>query len=124
MYAIEDFELLERLVAHFACLITTPHVLTETSNLVDLYGKEGSAFHACFKGTVGEMHVFCEKSVLVVQDTSFEDLGLADAGISLLSRRLGFLVLTDDLNLHLALAKRGVDTLNFNHIRTANWRFE
>jgi hypothetical protein len=31
------------------------------------------------------------------------------------------LVLTDDLQLHLALVNRGVDSINFNHLRTFFW---
>jgi hypothetical protein len=47
-------------------------------------------------------------------------LGLTDAAIAMLqSRKL--LVLTVDLNLWLALQRRGVDAVDFNHLRALNW---
>jgi hypothetical protein len=41
---------------------------------------------------------------------------LTDAAIAKVSSR-GILVLTSDLNLQLALQRRGLGVLNFNHVR-------
>ena len=51
-YTIEDFELLERFIAEFKILITTPHVLTEVSNLGDLSrpGTGGTSLLVCPHG--------------------------------------------------------------------------
>lgn len=62
-----------------------------------------------------------EESRSVVRDGSFERLGLADAAISVLCRR-DVLVLTEDLDLYTALSGRGVDAVNFSHVRPLNWR--
>jgi hypothetical protein len=35
--------------------------------------------------------------------------------------RHNHLVLTDDLTLEITLHQRGVDAINFNHIRASNW---
>jgi hypothetical protein len=120
-YTIEDFELLTDLVGQFRVLITTPHVLTEVSNLAALHGAELSAFRGLFKQTIEEMDEQYDESRLIAGHSSFERLGLADAAISTLSRR-SFLVLTDDLDLHAALSRAGVDAINFNHIRTLFWQ--
>lgn len=45
---------------------------------------------------------------------------LTDAAIATVCSR-GVLVLTADLNLQLALQRRGADALNFNHVRTLGW---
>jgi hypothetical protein len=48
----EDFDLLDRFMAEFKTLITTPHVLTEVSNLGDLNGPEREVFSSWFVRTV------------------------------------------------------------------------
>jgi hypothetical protein len=53
---------------------------------------------------------------LIAADPRFPDLGLTDAAI-LMAARGKCLVLTADLELHLALQARGIDAINFNHIR-------
>ena len=40
VYTIEDFELLQGLIAYLGDVITTPHVLTEVSNLANLHEPE------------------------------------------------------------------------------------
>ena len=65
-YTLEDLELLERLVEQFRTLITTPHVLTEVSNLASLRGKELTAFRLLFRLLVDQMKEFCDESQFVV----------------------------------------------------------
>jgi hypothetical protein len=119
-YTIEDFDLLEILVSQFETLISTPHLLTEASNLAALQGEELTILRGQFKTMVGQMREFYDESRSVVADTTFARLGLTDAAIATLCRR-SMLVLTDDLQLHLALVNRGADSINFNHIRTFFW---
>jgi rRNA-processing protein FCF1 len=119
-YAIEDFDLLERFISNFNKLITTPHVLTEVSNLASLHGKELRALRGAFRSLVEQMKEFFDESQSVVADASFDRLGLTDAAIAMIGRH-NLLVLTDDLDLHTLLLRRGVDALNFNHIRPWNW---
>jgi predicted nucleic acid-binding protein len=121
MYTIEDFELLERLMAQFGSLVTTPHLLTEVSNLATLHTDELQILRRLFKETVFQMQEFYDESRSVVADAAFERLGLTDAAVATLCRR-SMLVLTDDLQLYLALLDRGVDSINFNHIRTFFWQ--
>lgn len=121
-YTIEDFELLELLVAHFGILVTTPHFLTEVSNLATLQGAELATLNALFKVTVRQAEECYDESQHIVAHETFDRLGLADAAIVTLCRR-SMLVLTDDLELHIALLNRRVDTINFNHIRTAFWQY-
>jgi rRNA-processing protein FCF1 len=120
-YNAKDFDLLERLLGHFGKLVTTPHVLTEVSNLTDLPGKELHTIRALFKAEVEVMEERHQESREIVRDVCFERLGLADAAIAVLCRQ-DVLVLTADLELWAALQSRGVDCLNFNHVREVGWR--
>ena len=117
-FAPEDYDLLEWLIARFSQLVSTPHILTEASNLTRLAGRELVELRSNFKMVAERMVELYEPSKLVVSDPCFIQLGLTDAAIA----RQRLLVLTVDLDLYLLLEQRGVDVINFNHIRTANWR--
>jgi predicted nucleic acid-binding protein len=120
-YTREDFDLLEWLVSCFSKLFTTPHVLTEVSNLAgSLVGRERLAIRSLIGLVVDEMEERFDASRAVVRDACFERLGLTDAAIAMLCER-GMLVLTGDLELYLALQARGADALNFSHIRSLGW---
>jgi hypothetical protein len=108
-YTVEDFDLLGQIVEQFRTLVTTPHVLTELSNLRDLQGEERPAFRSGFVRTVEQ-----------ATDPSFDRLGLTDAAIASLSRH-SYLFLTDDLNLYLTLLERGVDAINFSYLQQLRW---
>jgi len=115
-YTIEDFELLDRIMAQFKTLITTPHVLTELSNLGDLQGEERLGFRSWFVQTIEQATEYRDESRLVVKDPSFDRLGLTDAAIAALGRH-SYLFLTDDLDLYVTLLKRGVDAINFSYLQ-------
>ncbi|HEY0098091.1 MAG TPA: hypothetical protein VGB76_03955, partial [Pyrinomonadaceae bacterium] len=51
----------------------------------------------------------------------FPKLGLTDAGILNLAKDQ-YLVLSNDFKLVGYLSKQGVDAINFNYIRTLNWK--
>ena len=55
-------------------------------------------------------------------DSLFEDLGLADAAISTAARENNCGVLTDDMDLYVRLSQKGVNAINFAHLRAQNWR--
>ncbi|MBV9493689.1 MAG: hypothetical protein JOZ54_05555 [Acidobacteria bacterium] len=110
-YTRVDLDLVNRLVRRFDRLVTTPHILTEVSDLApDEYW---SAF-------VNDLMVFDETFVPareLVLGGDIQRLGLADAAIARCAQE-GVLVLTDDLPLSQRLAKRRHHVLNLNHLRT------
>ena len=103
-------------------LITTPHVLTEVSNLGDLHGHELELFRSWFVRTVEQSREHYDESRLVVRADCFQRLGLTDAAIAALARR-NYLFLTDDFDLYSTLARQGADAINFNHLRSRDWQF-
>ncbi len=58
--------------------------------------------------------------VNAVQLDNFTKYGLTDCGIVTLAKNK-YLVLTDDFKLANYLQKVGIDTINFNNIRTYGW---
>jgi hypothetical protein len=118
-YTTEDYWLLVRLVSWFGELFTAPHILTQTSDLSTLPGQELHRIRHLFRDLIGGAREWLDDSRMAA-DPCFERLGLADAAIAVASGR-GLLVVTDDFDLQLTLAQRGVDALNFNHIRPLGW---
>ena len=120
-FTIEDFDLLQRLIAWFGRLYATPHVLSQVSDLADLPGKELHKIRHLFRLVV-EQHIdeSYDPSRVLVADPVFEIHGLADAAIATVGGR-GVLVLTADVKLQLALQRRGTDALNFYHVRQLAW---
>jgi hypothetical protein len=72
------------------------------------------AFRTLLNWPIREHHHPCRS---LANDQGFLRFGLTDTGIAMAAPGK-YLVLTDDLALFGLLAKRGVDVLNFNHVRT------
>ena len=119
-FTIEDFDLLTRLIDWFGKLFATPHVLSQTSDLTDLRGRELLKVRQLFKVATEQMEEFYDPSRVLVADPIFERLGLTDAAIAKVSSQ-GILVLTADVELQLEVQQRGADALNFNHARMLDW---
>jgi len=121
-FETEDFDLLVDLAEYLGKVFTTPHILTEVSNLAKLRGRDLPAFRLAYKVLVEQVDEFYDESRAVVADAAFMPLGLTDAAIAMLHCRK--LVLTVDFRLWVALRLRGVDAVNFRHLRGPNWRWE
>jgi hypothetical protein len=115
-FTVEDFDLLSQLIPWFGTLVTTPHVLSQVSDLTDLPGKDLHAVRRLFNILVEQMEESYHLSRVFVTHDLFSRLGVTDAAIATVCST-GILVLTTDLNLQLALLHGGADALNFNHIR-------
>lgn len=119
----EDFDLLVEFATLFTRIVSTPHILTELSNLT---GKLDSKRHSEVREII---KIFVLKKVDeaqvsaadIVQHEMFVRLGMADTAIHLIAPGK-YLVLTDELALVGTLRKRGIDVINFNNIRMLNWK--
>jgi hypothetical protein len=122
-FTIRDFELLASLIATFSRLVATPHMLGQVSDLADLPGGELRQIRQLFRSIVQEqIDESYEPAGQLVNHSTFELLGLTDAGIATVCSQ-GILVLTADVKLQLALQSRGGDAVNFHHVRAfaPNW---
>ena len=113
---LSDYRVLEVLIAQFQRILTTPHILTEVSNLAGRI--EGIREFLCswIEVTPEEF----EPSSELIDDPAFKNFGLADAAISSLCKRGGILLLTADLPLYGALTNRGFDVISFKQIQAIN----
>jgi hypothetical protein len=120
-FTIEEFSLLEKFFKIFSRVVTTPSVLTEVSNLL---GQLPQDLHPSFCGDfarrIEHLEEYYSRSVDIVNATHFTTFGLTDSGIAELVIDK-YLVLTDDLDLFGYLQNRGIDAINFNHLRLMVW---
>ncbi len=119
-FSVADYRLLAYVVGQFKTVLTTPHVLTEVSNLAKLGNPELTTLRGRFRDIVERTEEIYEASRTVMAEPTFAALGLTDAAITLAAKR-PMLVLTDDLELYRVLFRHGVDVINFNHLRSQQY---
>jgi len=118
----EDYDLLVQILSYFTKVVTTPNILTEVNSLANQLGEpERSECLVIFAQAIARLDEFYIESQNAAQLDNFAKFGLTDCGILTLAREK-YLVLTDDLRLANYLEKVGIDTINFNNIRTYGWR--
>lgn len=117
----EDYDLLVSILSYFSKIVTTPNILTEVNSLVNQIGEpERSQCYSVFAQSMNVLGEFYIESVDAVKLDNFTKYGLTDSGIVILAKDK-YLVLTDDFKLANYLQKIGIDTINFNNIRTYGW---
>lgn len=115
-YDAEDYHLLLRLKKVFKKAVTTPHVLTEVSNLInDLPEKTKAECLKKFYDTFVEIDELSIPSMEAAQRPEFHFLGLTDSALALVSDQ--FLIVTDDARLVKKMNESQLEALNFNHLR-------
>lgn len=120
-YTIDDFELLDRLLAQFQTAVTTPPILTEVSNLLGhLDEQPRRACTVLLRRLIQELEEVHRPSEEVSEHPFFVRFRLTDTGLAEVAAG-SYLVVTDDFPLYHALGNDEQAVLNFNHIRTANW---
>ncbi|PZR77059.1 MAG: hypothetical protein DLM73_00685 [Chthoniobacterales bacterium] len=114
-----EFDLLARIIAQFDTIITTPHVLTEVSNLA---GRLPERLHVAFRkffalviNRLGERNA---AAIELAATPHFTKFGIADTAISLVAPGQYF-VLTEEAALYSYLSAKGIDVMNFSHVRLA-----
>jgi hypothetical protein len=123
-YGAEDGELLKAYVFPFKRILTTAHVLAETSNLArqivsgPLLVELSRELHPLF--CLGRPASFerCSINGLHIDIRLFSQLGLTDSSLAVLVKK-NRLLLTDDLDLYVAATSSGGDAINFSHMREA-----
>jgi rRNA-processing protein FCF1 len=123
-FTVEDYKLLRKFLRRFQSLVATPNVLTEVSNLLDQAGgpvpQKLQKLLASVIEELDEQYV-ASRDCCALEE--FRRLGLADSSILRLAQGEGDLaVLTDDGHLYLALQKKGIAAVNFNHLREISWQ--
>lgn len=122
-----DFNQLRDFACGFQNWVTTPHILTEVSNHAEkVKGLDHGKFIQQFISLIDKLDEYSETSKLLSKTDAFARFGLTDTAISHLVDEK-FLVLTVDFPLAGYLQKKGVNVINFNHVRQipqGDWAFQ
>jgi hypothetical protein len=111
-----DLYVLAETLAGLGELKTTPHVLTEVSNLANSlpsWKKPAWSFHIS-KG-IGMIPEIYETALQIMADPGSSEFGITDAALSRLATN--HLILTIDWRLASMLRSRGLAGINFKHLR-------
>lgn len=115
-YTVEDYRILIRLRGIFNQIVTTPHVLTEVSNLAgDFPESIKSGCLSKFCTSFEDMDELNVPSLAAARRSEFHFLGLTDCALAQVADK--FLVVTDDGRFVKKLNQSGLEALNFNHLR-------
>lgn len=121
-YTLDDYALLVRLLSFFKTLLTTPHILTEVSNLANSLparSKTGwSRGFAALLQTQQKTPGLREQWTLATELSKmpeFKAFGITDAALTNLSTDA--LVVTEDYRLSGVLQSRDIHVLNFCDLR-------
>jgi len=113
----DDFRLMSHVLNLFPRVLVSPNILTEVSNLL---GQIDASFRRrafeVFRGKLLELDEVFVPSQTASGNALFTGLGLTDSGVFELARNSA-MVLTDDLALSVALERRRVNVVNYNHLR-------
>lgn len=118
-YDFDDYELLRQTLKQFKTILTTPHVLTEITNLANkLSGAdrvEWSEYLVRFitSDAVQEKWIAARE---LARAGEFIEFGITDSAIGAIASEA--LVLTDDFPLSGNLRSRGFDAWNFKELRS------
>jgi hypothetical protein len=116
-YSKDDFKLICRIIEPFQKVITCPHILTETSNLLcHTNDNEKSLLLEGLKITLLEMEEIQIDSLFACNNSAYHRLGLTDA-VLLTMEISGAPLVTADLGLALAAQGQGRQAINYNHYR-------
>jgi len=116
-FAKADFQLLLEMLARVGHLVVTPHILAETSNLLDqVKGRQRDDVFATFVERLKFIQERFVAAVEVVDLACFAELGLTDCAI-VQATSGEHLTITVDAPLYRELLRRERDAINFDHFR-------
>jgi len=119
-FSADDVELLDRTLEYFPAISTTPHVLTEVSNLTNAlpqWRKDDWSHH--FARQVGVVEEKWISAQTIVQTPAIF-LGLTDAALCALAS--SHVILTIDFPLSNYLESKKLNVVNFNHLRESRFQ--
>lgn len=115
-YRTKYFSIIASYLAETTRVLITPHVLTETCNLIDSSNYKVKEILEWIKTNFDLFDERHKPSEALMAEAGFTKFGLADSSIEDLCKE-GFLAFTDDLPIYGYLANKGHSVYNFSHFR-------
>jgi rRNA-processing protein FCF1 len=117
-FTATDYHLLLAFLARFRQVMTTAHILAETSNLAgQITDASRLAVFTRFAASIGVLTELASEAREAADDPMFPRFGLTDVALLQQAEKGRYMVLTDDFRLAQYLGHKDVPVLNFNHLR-------
>ncbi len=118
-FEVADYDILVNALSMYDEIVVTPHILTETSNLI---AQTAESTASSLRSTLSELlktqREEFEPGIEVIKHNSFLRLGLTDSAImSLVEKNIP--LTTVDLDLYFVAVKHHPNVVNFTHLRQA-----
>ena len=114
-FSLGEYDLLASIVRQFQFLVTTPHILTEVSNLSNaLPSNIKEIWLQYFALQIDSLEEVRTAASVICRETSYNPFGLTDAALQNASADM--LVLSEDFRLTGVLSSLGVATINFRDL--------
>lgn len=116
-YNLRDFKRLRTIIDQYCQIVITPHILSETSNLLSQTGEisKTGVLHT-FKLLMEKLKEEAVIGIKIVKHESFDRFGITDCGILQLLNKNDALI-TTDVKLYLEASKIIDYAINFNHLK-------
>lgn len=112
-----DFDHLTSILSLFPSIFTTPHILTETSNLLrhspEPLKSQISYALSQFIDKVEEQYIVASN---LIKHHQYDQLGITDCAI-MIAAQFDAVIISDDLDLCLAASGAGLTVINYNYFR-------
>ena len=118
-YSAEDVEVLKNLIQQFRFLCTTPHVITEASNLLhsSFNKKQQADVMAYLANYVSVVKEHREPSIQLIAESCYARYGITDTALCSIAKSKKLILITADLPLYGYAASQGIEAVNFNYLR-------
>jgi hypothetical protein len=110
----DHFEWIQLLTHYVAKLLTTPHILTEVSDLLDPSSRTPPDFQKVFRDFICLAEEVADAATTLMHEPLFERFGLADCAAGVLAHRRKCLFVSADAKLVTELQRLGVNAWNIN----------
>jgi len=118
----EDGELLNNLIMGYSGLCSTPHVITEVSNLAGkLRDNQIGIFRHLLSNYIKTVEEFSISSKELIRSPFYFKLGITDTALLTICQQKKIVLITSDFLLANYAHKIGLEFINFNHLRQQNW---
>ena len=122
-HTFKELDLLLRLVRNFKSIVITPQILAECTNLLKR-DREPNRYQRILAQIINQLkecsEVYIEKNILLSY-REFCRFGSTDIGIIECSKRMNYLIITEDSDLERFCHLNKIPCLNFNKLRPSTW---
>lgn len=116
-YNEKDFIFVKNVIKKSPLIFTTPHILAEVSNIIDIDDPKFSRYFTKFVKMLTLLSEFYSRKEDLINDWIFETLGLTDSAIINAAKTNKLVILTDDREATSIIRAEFIDVINLTELK-------